>query len=220
MLPTYNQGTAVQHIIALNRPLNDLKAESAMLATELTDKLRSRQIILDDLVRGDTIRVKAYPEDPNQWYRNQGLFFVEVDRVILPAFSLDDYGHVPSNFFWPEFSLDYWFETVDHNHIVPVDFKQAYDTFVAKDVQRLPLNNGKETLYIETPEFYILYSGDQQDYSKVAKDITTTKYVEVQLPTFEDHEVVSMYLEWQDEYEELRKKKPVLVGISIDSLLG
>lgn len=67
------------------------------------------------LLRGDVIYLEWLYEN-----RNNGKFLWDGEKVVnlLYDYSVDEYGTVPSVFTFPEFPLDHFFNTIDHNNII------------------------------------------------------------------------------------------------------
>lgn len=234
MLPTYNQGHAKTHYAYLHRPLEDDEDIEA-LAEEVTTKLLSGEVVLNDLARGDIIQVESYPnqeENIDEPY----IFFAEVDRV-LPA--PDTICRIPEVFYWPLFTLDYWKDLDRKETNIPVRFNEVYQ-LTAKDVVLFPITeselepapvptytkkiitrdgNVKSTplpedpthVYgVETPEFVIIYPAYSPDMTKeqIATKIMSTTCVDVFFP---DDEWVQPYgMSWETEVATFKTNKPIL----------
>lgn len=65
--------------------------------------------------RGDTVSI--LPDH----YRNEDVFFWTGEKIIDQANDIDEYGHVP-NEFWAgeEFPFNHWDEVICHNSLIPV----------------------------------------------------------------------------------------------------
>ena len=63
--------------------------------------------------RGDTLL------DLSEWgYRMNGISYWDGNKRIAPDYGYDDYGHVPIQFAYPEFPIDYFYH--GHSHLVHV----------------------------------------------------------------------------------------------------
>ncbi len=214
---------AVTHIVPFGREVDD-GGDDKPIAEELTNKLRSDEIVIPDLVRGDAIRIKPFPDSPDNWYRNEGLFLVDGDAVIPLDTTIDDYGHVPENFFYPEFPVDYWLDTVTHNNLVPVKMSQV-KTFQPEDVKVLHLTpdylDNAEPIaipYVETDDFMIVVpiAEKEVDPEKVASAVNHARHVDVAMG---DDVVSSGYnqdVDWEFDYKDFNTTKPILVVVGED----
>lgn len=212
-----NQAKAVTHIVPLGRDLED-DMYGPEMAEELTQKLISGEIVIPDLVRGDAIRIKSYPDSPDEWYRNDGLFLIDENGVVPLDNTIDDYGHVPENFSFPEFPADYWLDTVSHNNLVPVHLSEL-KKFQPKDVKTFSLRPGhlKDLTqpflvpYVETQDYMILVptSEGNIDPRQVITALNKARHVDVVkagddvLPRGDD--------QWEASYEDFNTDKTILV---------
>jgi hypothetical protein len=65
-------------------------------------------------------------------YRNEGKFLWDGNQAIILNYLGDDYGSVPKEFTFPEFSPDYFSESISHNNIVRLTaekIKEVVDNF-------------------------------------------------------------------------------------------
>ena len=215
----HKQDKAITHIVPLGRKIDFSNLNEKEIADELTNKLLSGEIVIPDLVRGDAIRIKSFPESPDGWYRNEGLFLVD-DGIVPLDNKIDEYGHVPENLFYPEFPIDYWFDTVEHNNLVPVRF----NGFQPDDVKIFPLRPAwmeglKEPIqvpYVETEDFMIIVQVPEGDVDinqeQIAYTINHARHVDV---VTEGMEITSYNhdVEWEAEYDDFKTNKPILVVI-------
>lgn len=215
MLPIINCGYAIEHIICLHRPLREEELGRTLLK-EINTKLLSGEVVLNDLARGDTIRVKAYPEDPDKWNWNTNLFFVEIDRLLCPEYEVGDegYGTTPKGFFWPEFSLDYWVHTVVYHScpLVPVRMKLAYPGLSSKDIVIKSLPYNRIIAYIETPELLIVYPNIRQELpskSVIIEEILNASHVFVVVPGA--NSLMPWYGEIENPHDVFNVEKPIIV---------
>jgi hypothetical protein len=65
------------------------------------------------LRRGDILRLDWIPK-----YRNNGKLIWTGEKLITLDTSLDNYGNLPREFSFPEFSLNHFHKTIDHNNII------------------------------------------------------------------------------------------------------
>ena len=66
---------------------------------------------LNDIKRGDIVCIGEAD------YRNDGKFIWDGKTVQELHFDIDDYGSVPPEYAYPEFPLEYWDDSIDHNFI-------------------------------------------------------------------------------------------------------
>ena len=65
------------------------------------------------LLRGDVIHFEWIGK-----YRNDGKLMWTGERVVELYAKLDDYGTVPKDFSFPEFPIDHFYESIDHNNLI------------------------------------------------------------------------------------------------------
>ena len=67
------------------------------------------------LLRGDVIRLDWFEN-----YRNNGNFLWDGEKIVnlLYDYNIDEYGSISKEFAFPEFPLDHFFNTIDHNNII------------------------------------------------------------------------------------------------------
>lgn len=201
------EGKASVHIIPVGHRIEDQD-----IYEEVTDLLLNGVIVIPDLRPGDAIRVKEYNNSPNEWYRNEQLYLVDEDAVHPLSVDIDDYGHVPEEFYWPKYPLDYWVDVVEHNTIVPVRFRE--ETLILRnDVKILRLVDGKQKNYIPYVEidnimFFTRFKVDNKlDSFKVVDEIYNASHVEVL--TREVGGFVDCNAEWSARYDDFDNSKTI-----------
>ena len=83
--------------------------EDALLITEAI----SQNLDKLPLLRGDVIYL-GWMDD----YRNSGKFLWDGEKVVNLNHNIDDYGSVSEEFTFPEFPLNHFYSSIDHNHII------------------------------------------------------------------------------------------------------
>lgn len=92
-----------------------------------TYEINPNFIYQNNLKRGDVIHLDWIPE-----IRNNGKFLWDGEKVVTLDYSLNHYGTVPSEFAFPEFRPDYFFESIFDNNIVrltPEKIQEAIENF-------------------------------------------------------------------------------------------
>ena len=219
ILPTTTyQGKAKYTIVPLGRvidggELSGIEEEKA-IAKELT------ALVSKDLRRGDMVRVVEFEgDDDSNCYRNEGLFIFNGRKIIPLDISIDEYGHIPEEFSYPEFPVDYWSDIVTHNTIVPVDLKSF--KFTEDDVHIFSLkptyyDEVFEVPFVETDNFLIICPlplGEPFDRKVTLEKINSARHVAV---AQKDDTVINYYNkgyfnDWDSaEYENFDDEKTIL----------
>ena len=147
----YNGLEGIGFIVGNTNETQRIKARTHLVNGKLADLIDAGKYTSKELVKaakrenwkkGDIIGIES-----RMGYRNQGKFFWNGNSIIDMKTDIDDYGSVPNAF--PitgkadGFDAHTWFNVVDHNAIVPVNFgakigreingyseKKEYDYFV------------------------------------------------------------------------------------------
>lgn len=81
------------------------------VSLETINELLSKEDFKKDVKRGDIVQL--FPET----YRNDFKFIFDGKKLIALDTLYDDYGHLPQEFQFPEFSFDHWDNVIEHNKI-------------------------------------------------------------------------------------------------------
>lgn len=65
------------------------------------------------ILKGDVFRL-----DWISGYRNNGKYIWDGTKAVALDYFPDDYGNIPRKFTFPEFPLDHFINTIDHNHYI------------------------------------------------------------------------------------------------------
>ena len=218
---------AAVHVIALGYELDTYESleEYLELCETVSQKLQSGEIVIPNLARGDAVRLKSFADSPDEWYRNERLYLaVSANKIVPLSSDIDDYGHVPEEFYWPEFPADYWLEAVTHNNLVPVRVKERC-TFQPNDVKlhHLMFNDEKiKVPYAEIDDVMFvvpLKIGEAFDPCKVARQINEARHVDVvksDYDNFFQYGPSPLTPTWEAEYKDFNTDKTVLVVIPED----
>ena len=82
---------------------------------DLTGSIKANHKIFYSLplLRGDVIHF-----DWMSFYRNDGKVVWDGEQTQVLAYDVDDYGSVPKSFTFPEFPLNHFYQSIDHNSII------------------------------------------------------------------------------------------------------
>ncbi len=128
----------------------------------ITDQVQSipQEIREDIFHRGDVIRLGAM-------YRNDGVNIWDGSAAKL-EYDLDEYGHVPLEYKFPEFPPEYWIEhSIGHNAIVNIDYDAIRDTLIA---------NQEEVMIGEEKAFLSYYQYSHKGVSRVVKFLSASPF--------------------------------------------
>lgn len=108
---------------------------------ERVNKIISSHLDTLPLLRGDVIFMEWIGD-----YRNDGKLIWDGEKVLAPAYDVDEYGSVPKEFTFPEFPLNHFHTSIVHNYIMwlsPQAIKEVINNFNV-DTQRsfITDNNG------------------------------------------------------------------------------
>ena len=90
----------------------DLYNASDEILQQASEEIRERVDELG-LFRGDVVAL--------EWiagYRNDGKVMWDGENLVHLNVDIDDYGSVPEQFTFPEFPLDYFYESIEHNNVI------------------------------------------------------------------------------------------------------
>ena len=211
-----------EHIITLGRPIDYEEYCNTVSIRALVDeanrKLASGEIVIPNSNPGDVVRVGGLPDEEG-WYRNNGLYMLDNNTLIPLDYHIDEYGHVPIQFYWPKFPNDYWFNVISHNRLIPVRFYEAYN-FTAEDVETFKVKvhheSGRFSKFIdisaiETPDFLIVYpSREKITEDEVANKIMTARHVEVVPGDIGEIPYITNNM-WYVSYEDFKTNKTIFV---------
>lgn len=84
-----------------------------ILCKELLNEITIEIFDNIDIFRGDILRLGG-----SNRFGNAGKFIWTGEKIIELDYTLDDYGNIPKEFTFPEFSLDHFHDSVSHNAII------------------------------------------------------------------------------------------------------
>ena len=129
------------------------------------------------LLRGDVFHLEWQEE-----YRNSGKFIWDGEKVLELDGALDDYGAVPKEFSFPEFPIDHFYESIDHNNLIwiaPNKVQEIIKNF-NEETQKSFVTDGYET--------YPVISGATDDEEKLIS-LTKEQFAKYVMayPFFDEH---------------------------------
>ena len=100
------------------------------------------------LLRGDVIHFEWIGK-----YRNDGKLMWTGERVVELYSKLDDYGSVPKDFAFPEFPIDHFYDSIDHNNLIWISSEKVQEiiknfdektqkSFVTDSYKSIPVISG------------------------------------------------------------------------------
>lgn len=209
----------VEHIVSLGIDVESYRGDEEKMAQDINQKILAGEMVIPNLVRGDAIRIKSFPDSEDDWYRNEYLFLYTGDKVIPLDNKIDDYGHVPESFFYPEFPIDYWLDTVTHNNLVPVKMSTTFQPGDVKVLHLTPdyLENPEPITipYVETDDFMIVVpvAETEVDSEQVVYAINHARHVEVAMGDDVVNSGYNQDVDWEFEYGDFGTTKPILVVV-------
>jgi hypothetical protein len=209
---------ATEHLIILGRPLpEDIYYEDTLIE-EMAEELSSNELVKASGAKpGDTLRIRDFPGDARGHYRNDGVYILGEEGKVWPLdYTLDEYGHVPENFYYPKYDLLHWSNVIDHNTLVPV--KLSFLSLQDLELRRVLEVEGSlvSVVLVEKPEYILLWPLGEETYvpEQVLTRIKQLRHVEVVPPN--EYDVVSPFLEYEYSRAAFDTKKPILIAIRPD----
>ena len=207
---------AKEHIVLLDRSIDEeeyyIPNKIQALANEINEKILSGQLTINGKP-GDVVRVMGL--DNEGYSGNDGIYMFDGTILIPLDYTIDENGHVPEEFYWPEYPVDHWVNVIQHGNLIPIRFNEAYDftdDLVEAAHVRDPYDVIVEVPVIETEEFLIVYpSQEDLDADEIAEKMMHARHVEVILPQVKDIPYINVG--WHAEREDFLTDKTILVII-------
>ena len=129
------------------------------------------------LLRGDIIHLAWVGE-----YRNSGKLIWTGERVVELDTNIDEYGSVPKEFSFPEFPIDYFYDSIDHNNLIWISQDKVQE--IIKNFDEKTQKSFVTDLYKSIP----VIAGAKDDDDKLVR-LTKQQFAEyiTKFPFFDDN---------------------------------